>query len=336
MTVIAQDVWRMWPFIFIILYAGLKSIDTEILNAAKIDGANMLQRFRYIVLPAMKSTIIISIILKTIESFKAFTEIYVMTGGGPGESTSILSMYIIKQLTQFNRYGFGSAVSMVLLFSAIIFSLVYGYTIKEENALKRLLKYIPLLIIFIFQLLPIYFILITSLKAPVDLLYDGTALVFTASTSEITPGVLFEDAFLIPVYTSLLVALGSTIISVALGSAAAFVLAKYKFKAKSTISLSILCLRMIPPVALALPLFFITQLGAIDSVFGLIIAHTSFNLPFAIWLMIPFYEGLPSEFSDAAKIDGLSDLKIFTKIYLPLSLPGIVVSSIFCFFTKLE
>ncbi len=133
MTVIAQDVWRMWPFIFIILYAGLKSIDTEILNAAKIDGANMLQRFRYIVLPAMKNTIIISIILKTIESFKAFTEIYVMTGGGPGESTSILSMYIIKQLTQFNRYGFGSAVSMVLLFSAIIFSLVYGYTIKKEE-----------------------------------------------------------------------------------------------------------------------------------------------------------------------------------------------------------
>jgi multiple sugar transport system permease protein len=133
LSVIAQDVWRMWPFIFIILYAGLKSIDTEILNAAKIDGANMLQRFRYIVLPAMKGTIIISIILKTIESFKAFTEIYVMTGGGPGESTSILSMYIIKQLTEFNRYGFGSAVSMVLLLSAIIFSLVYGYAIKGED-----------------------------------------------------------------------------------------------------------------------------------------------------------------------------------------------------------
>ena len=115
-TVIAQDVWRMWPFIFVILYAGLKSLDKEILNAAKIDGATPLQRFWYIILPAMKATILISIILKTIESFKAFTEIYVMTGGGPGESTSILSMYIIKQLTDFNRYGFGSAISVVLLY----------------------------------------------------------------------------------------------------------------------------------------------------------------------------------------------------------------------------
>ena len=132
-TVIAQDVWRMWPFIFIILYAGLKAIDTEILNAAKIDGATLYQRCKYIILPAMKSTIIIAVILKVIESFKAFTEIYVMTGGGPGESTSILSMYIIKQLTDFNKYGFGSAASMLLLIFAILFSLSYGYLLNKEK-----------------------------------------------------------------------------------------------------------------------------------------------------------------------------------------------------------
>ena len=132
-TVIAQDVWRMWPFIFVILYAGLKSLDKEILNAAKIDGATPLQRFWYIILPAMKATILISILLKTIESFKAFTEIYVMTGGGPGESTSILSMYIIKQLTDFNRYGFGSAISVVLLLCAMIFAMTYGYMLSKEE-----------------------------------------------------------------------------------------------------------------------------------------------------------------------------------------------------------
>lgn len=198
--------------------------------------------------------------------------------------------------------------------------------------MKKIIKYTPLLIIFVLQLLPIYFIFITSFKAPVDLLYDGTALSLNKLYLGNYTRVIFEDAFLEPVYKSLLVALGSTVISVFLGSAAAFVLAKYQFKARSTISLSVLCLRMIPPIALALPLFLLLkEFGAIDSIVGLIIAHTSFNLPFAIWLMIPFYEGLASEFSDAAKIDGLSDLKIFTKIYLPLSLPGIVVSSIFCF-----
>ena len=198
--------------------------------------------------------------------------------------------------------------------------------------MKKFVKYIPLVLIFSFQLLPIYFILITSFKAPVDLLYDGTALSISRIDFENYRRVLFEDNFLKPVSTSLIVAIGSTIISVFLGSAAAYTLAKYKFKAKQTISLTILCLRMIPPIALALPIFILLkQLGAVDTIFGLIIAHTSFNLPFAIWLMIPFYEGLADDFSEAAKLDGLSDLKIFTKIYLPLSIPGLVVSSIFCF-----
>ena len=79
----------------------------------------------------MKATILISII-KDYESFKAFTEIYVMTGGGPGESTSILSMYIIKQLTDFNRYD-RSAISVVLLLCAMIFAMTYGYMLSKEE-----------------------------------------------------------------------------------------------------------------------------------------------------------------------------------------------------------
>ena len=79
---------------------------------------------------------------------------------------------------------------------------------------------------------------------------------------------------------------------------------------------------MTPPIALALPIFILLkQLGAVDTIFGLIIAHP-FQSSFAIWLMIPFYEGLADDFSEAAKLDGLSDLKIFTKIYLPLSIPA--------------
>ena len=198
--------------------------------------------------------------------------------------------------------------------------------------MKRIFKYLPLMIILALQLLPIYFIVITSFKAPVDLLYDGTAL----SINKIYLGnyyrVLFKDDFLNPVMVSTIVAIGSTVFSVLVGSLAAFALAKYKSRTLKSISLSILCLRMIPPVALALPLFLLLKkIGAIDSICGLIVAHTSFNLPFAIWLMIPFYESIPNEFAEAARIDGLGDWEIFSKIYFPLSLPGLIVSSIFCF-----
>lgn len=130
--VIAQDVWRMWPFLFLIIFAGLKTIPREPLEAIKLDGASKLQAYRYIIFPAIYHTIAIAILLKLIESLKAFTEVYVMTGGGPGESTNILSMYIVKKITEFSRFGEGSAASMMLLVVGIAFAVLLNILKKNQ------------------------------------------------------------------------------------------------------------------------------------------------------------------------------------------------------------
>lgn len=113
-AIVVQDVWRMWPFLFLVLYAGLKALPHEPIEAVRLDGATHWQAFRYVLLPMMKGPLLVAVILKVVESLKAFTEIYVMTGGGPGESTSILSMYIVKQAFTFFNLGMGSAASTLL------------------------------------------------------------------------------------------------------------------------------------------------------------------------------------------------------------------------------
>ena len=117
--VVAQDVWRMWPFMFIIILAGLKNIPKDQMEAIKLDGASFWQQSIHVTLPALRNTILVAVALKVIESFKAFTEIFVMTGGGPGDSTTILPIFIVKQMTEFRDFSYGSAASYILLFASL-------------------------------------------------------------------------------------------------------------------------------------------------------------------------------------------------------------------------
>ena len=132
LVIILQDVWRMWPFIFVIIYAGLKTVPQEHIEAVKLDGANLWEQCRYVIIPSLRLTLMVATMLKIIESFKAFTEIFVMTGGGPGDSTTILPIFIVKQITDFREYSYGSAASYILL----IISLTIVVTFNKLHVKK--------------------------------------------------------------------------------------------------------------------------------------------------------------------------------------------------------
>lgn len=196
----------------------------------------------------------------------------------------------------------------------------------------RFLLWIPFLFVLGIQLLPIWIIALTSFKTPMALLDDGGALNLQGLFLGNYERVLFEDNLWQYIKTSLVIAFASTFLSVFTGALAAYPLARYRFPGRKVMTLGILCSRMVPPVALALPAFLLLRtFGAVDHYWGLILAHTTFNLPFAIWLLIPFFQLLPKDFEDAAVMDGLSTWQTFRLIFLPLALPGIIVSSIFCF-----
>ena len=123
--VILSDVWKTTPFVALLLLAGLQGIDASLYEAARIDGASPWRQFRYITLPLLAPAIMVALIFRTLDAFRVFDLIYVLTGGGPGTSTEPIALYTFNALLQNLRFGYGSALS-VLIF-AITFGLALLY-----------------------------------------------------------------------------------------------------------------------------------------------------------------------------------------------------------------
>ncbi len=134
---------------------------------------------------------------------------------------------------------------------------------------------------------------------------------------------------------SLVVAVVSTLIALTLGTLAGYVFARFRFKGKNGVFLSMMLLRAVPGVALSLPLFILfVRIGLSDKIIGLIVAYSAMNIPFTAWLMDGFFRAVPEELDDAALIDGCSRWTSFLRVGLPLALPGVAASGIFAFLTS--
>lgn len=130
--VVLQDFWRMWPFVFLILAAGLKTISHELMEAFEIDGGTRVQAIFRVVLPMLRPALAVACGLKIIESLKAFTEIYTMTGGGPGSSTTTLSMFIVRQGTEYFHLSAAAAAGSLILAVGVVLGI--GYALFQNRA----------------------------------------------------------------------------------------------------------------------------------------------------------------------------------------------------------
>ena len=114
MPVILADVWKTTPFVALLLLAGLQNIDASLYEAARIDGASAWRQFRHVTLPLLKPAILVALIFRTLDAFRVFDLIYVLTGGGPGTSTEPIALYTFNALLQNLRFGYGSALSVIV------------------------------------------------------------------------------------------------------------------------------------------------------------------------------------------------------------------------------
>jgi len=131
---------------------------------------------------------------------------------------------------------------------------------------------------------------------------------------------------------SLIVALASVVATLVLALLAAYGLCRMRMRGERTIALAMLCLRTVPAIALVLPYFLMAQfLGIVDTKVLLVIAHMTFGLPLAIWLLRGFMRELPAELDEAAKVDGAGHLMILARVILPNMKPGIAAASILLF-----
>lgn len=133
-AVIITSVWRDMGYYMVLYLAGLQAIPQEYYEAADVDGANAWQRFWNITIPSLRPTTFFVLIMVTIASFKVFDLIVVMTDGGPGRSTLVLSQLIYREGIKENRFGYSSAISLVLFLIVLVFTVVqFRIQKRKEN-----------------------------------------------------------------------------------------------------------------------------------------------------------------------------------------------------------
>lgn len=178
-------------------------------------------------------------------------------------------------------------------------------------------------------LLPILWTLRTSFASR-SLAYQPADLWFAPTLANY--GKIFvEETFQKYFWNSLWIATLSALISLAVGSLAAYSIARFR-TGGSALSLTVLGTQMLPPVTLVIPFYLLAQkLRLLDQGWALAAVYLSFNLPFVVWILIGFFQGIPRELEEAAMVDGTSRFGAFRQIVLPLSLPGLLAAGVFAF-----
>lgn len=180
-------------------------------------------------------------------------------------------------------------------------------------------------------LLPVYWMVTTALKTTADTFAVPPVLLFHP-TFEHFRAVFEEGSVARSLVNSLIVATSATLLSVILGTPAAYALARFDFRGKADLWFWIITNRFISPIVVALPFFLIARdLRILDSHIALILVYLTFGIPLVVWLCVDQFRAVPREVDEAATIDGANLWQIFLRINLPLALPGIIVSAILAF-----
>jgi len=211
---------------------------------------------------------------------------------------------------------------------------------RYRKLLRNLFLFILTLPVFFFIFFPVLWLFSASLSTQVELFAIPPHWIPQHPTIQNYLDIIFPSlaissvprTFAVALMNSIKIASAVTVISIVIGSLAAYALVRIPFKFNRTLQLGIIATRMIPEVSLILPLFIIaSSLQLINKPVVLIVAYLSFALPYAIWLMAAFFQTVPIELEDAARIDGCSRLGILFRVVMPVSVPGLVSTTMFTF-----
>ena len=207
---------------------------------------------------------------------------------------------------------------------------------RLPRTVRPWLAYATLALALFVYLLPVYWIVATSLKpfqavnvTPPQFVFAPT---FQNYADLLHPDTESAKAFPQQLLNSLVIGVTSTVLAVGLGTLAAYAFSRFKVKAKNDALFFILSTRMLPPVVVAVPIFLMfRQLHLLNSNLGLILLYTTVNVAFAVWLMKGFTDDVPPEYEEAALLDRYTRLQAFRKTTLPLIIPGMAATAVFCF-----
>ena len=383
--VILVETWRAVPFAALFLLAAMQSIPASQYRAAKVDGANAWQCLRFITLPALRKTILILVLVETIWALQLFDTLYILTQGGPGLKTTVLTYLVFTQAFESLKLGYASAIGL-LLFMCILLSagVIFWLIVREQRArlpveksgrtegrpeaprraqmwtlpdveqlplldvgkVRRRLFYVTpalsnllrrvglsagIVFMLVWTLLPFVWTAIVSVQPMVNVTSVPPEIGLRSVNLEQYQVQLEDASFMLTVRNSILVALITTALCIAIGSLAAYPLARMQLPYRNFFMGLAVSTRMVPAVTLLIPLFLVVrQLGLIDTLPSLILVYTAFFLPYILWMLRNFFEDMPRSLESAAMVDGCSRLGTLARIILPVSAPGVTATAIFC------
>lgn len=200
--------------------------------------------------------------------------------------------------------------------------------INLKKALLKVLFWLVILVSLCLLLIPIYYMVSSSFKTKVQMMDMKQFFVFKPTLKNYVKIFTAYDLFT-PLLNSLIVSLGATGLACLLGLPAAYAIARHRMHTMSAI---ILCVRIVPAVTFLVPWYIILgRFSLIGTKTALILSNLLVLLPLIIWIVSPYFGSIPKELEDAALIDGCSEAKAFTRIMIPLAVPGIVTAAILAF-----
>jgi multiple sugar transport system permease protein len=180
-------------------------------------------------------------------------------------------------------------------------------------------------------LIPFLWLVMTAFKDRTDILSAIPKLLFTPTLSNFYQAFV-EGEFALYLKNSLVIAAGSLVLCLVIGLPAAYAFSRFRVFGEKHLFFYVLSTRMAPAIALVLPFYmFFQSLGLLGTIWGVMIAHTAFNLALVVYLMRNFFEEIPKDLDEAALTDGANEWQVFVKVVLPLARPGIVVTVVIAF-----
>lgn len=179
---------------------------------------------------------------------------------------------------------------------------------------------------------PLFWMIVTSLKPAFELFRRPPTMLPETVTFEHYWRLLTETPFLKYFRNSLILAMSTTTVVVAIGTLGAYSLVRFRYRGRESLAFLVLFTYLLPSVVLIIPLYLLmVNLGLSNTIFSLVIAYTTFALPYALWLLRSFMAGVPEDLESAALVDGASRLGAFRDVILPQLLPGIISTALFTF-----
>jgi len=339
LSIILATMWWTAGYNMVMYLAGLQDIPAELREAVRMDGANAWQEFWHLVLPSLRPVTFFVVVMSIAKSFQVFGQIWVMTQGGPSNSTLTIVNYLYVVGFTWYEMGYAAAIAYALFALLLVVTIVQFRIVSREAGgggfiraqyLVRLGLYALMGLVLILWLAPLAWLLSTSLKPEGQILSLVPRWIPKTFTLENYLEVFQKYRLERWLLNSLVVSGAATLLGLAVSIPAAYAFARMRFRGQQWLFLLILSTILVPVHITIVPLFIgLARVKLVDTYFSLIMPTVANG--FGVFLLRQFFQNIPRELEEAAVMDGANRLGVLLRVVLPLSRPALTAVAIFLF-----